>query len=285
MMLDEIRRAYAEEIRAVAHLESAELVEAFARVPRERFLGPGPWKVVRPHDRQEPYRTTTDADPRHIYHDVGVALDPARQLNNGQPSALALWLQAAAIAAGETALHVGCGVGYYTAIMAELVGSTGRLVAYEIDEGLAARARELLAPWPQVTVRDGDGGKPDGAYDAIFVNAGVTNVLPAWLAALRPGGRLIVPLTVHLPSFPQGVGMMVRVDRSDDRSDDRRWPVRVISQVGIFDCVNARNAADEAELMALLKPGAVTQIRAAALDAHERGPACLAHLPGFCLQR
>lgn len=280
MTPDEIRRTFAEEVRAVAHLEQAALVDAFARVPRELFLGPGPWRIVRPLDRQQPYRPTVDDDIRHIYHDVAVALDPARQLNNGQPSALALWLQAAALAPGEAVLHVGCGVGYYTAIMAELVGSTGRVAGYEIDPDLAARARELLAEWPQVVVETGDGGRPAGTFDAIFVNAGATNVLPAWTAALRPGGRLVVPLTVHVPSYPQGIGLMMRIDRRDDD----RWPARVISQVGIFDCANARDPAEEAELMALVKPGAVEQIRAIAREPHERGPACLAHLPGFCIQ-
>jgi hypothetical protein len=83
-----------------------------------------------------------------------------------------------------------------------------------------------------------------------------------------------------VPSYPQGVGIMMRFDRRDDE----RWPARVISQVGIFDCANARDPAEEAELMALVKPGAVEQIRAVAREPHERGQACLAHLPGFCLQ-
>src|ERR1041384_5380306 len=99
--VDEIRRAFAEEVRAVGHLESSALADAFARVPRERFLGPGPWQIVRPLDREQPYRATADDDARHIYHDVAVALDPARELNNGQPSALAMWLQALALAPGD----------------------------------------------------------------------------------------------------------------------------------------------------------------------------------------
>ena len=48
-------------------------------------------------------------------------------------------------------------MGYYTAILAELVGPTGAVSAIEIDEPLAERAREALAPWPQVTVVNGDG--------------------------------------------------------------------------------------------------------------------------------
>ncbi|HEU4730509.1 MAG TPA: hypothetical protein VFT22_21570 [Kofleriaceae bacterium] len=52
MTLGAIRRSYAEEVRAVAHLESAAVVEAFARVPREEFLGPGP--CLAPHPRVLP---------------------------------------------------------------------------------------------------------------------------------------------------------------------------------------------------------------------------------------
>jgi protein-L-isoaspartate(D-aspartate) O-methyltransferase len=279
MTIDEIRRAYAEEIRAVAHLASTALVEAFARVPREHFLGPGPWQTARPFDPGLPYRMTDDADPRHIYHDIVVALDPTRQLNNGQPSALARWIEAAALAPGEAVLHVGCGVGYYTAIMAELVGASGRVVGHEIDPAFGARARELLAAWPQVHVEVRDGGEPAETFDAIFVNAGVTHVLPAWIAALRPGGRLIVPVTVHLPDVPGGVGLMLRADRREGR-----WPVRIISQVGIYDCVNARDPANEAELMAMVRAGRAKEVRAAVVEPHERSEACLAHLPGFCLQ-
>src|SRR4029434_2853318 len=42
MDLDTQRQFYAEEIRAVANLQSEVLVQAFAKVPREYFLGPGP---------------------------------------------------------------------------------------------------------------------------------------------------------------------------------------------------------------------------------------------------
>jgi len=92
MTLDQARRAFAEELEAVAHLETPELVDAFARVPREAFLGAGPWQIGRALDLDRPYRTTIDADPRRIYHDVLVAIDPVRQLNNGQPSSLARWI-------------------------------------------------------------------------------------------------------------------------------------------------------------------------------------------------
>jgi len=43
--LEDYRRFNSEEIRFVANLNSPALVEAFARVPREKFIGPGPWRA------------------------------------------------------------------------------------------------------------------------------------------------------------------------------------------------------------------------------------------------
>jgi protein-L-isoaspartate(D-aspartate) O-methyltransferase len=188
--VEDRRRFFAEEIEAVAHLDNAALVDAFARVPREAFVGPGPWKIARAFDAKTPYRETPDADVRRIYHDVVVALDPARQLNNGQPSALAQWFAAIDPQSGDAVLHVGAGVGYYTAILAEIVGPGGRVHACEVDGELAQRARANLAAWPQVAVETSDASVIEPAsYDAIFINAGCTHARPEWLAALRAGGR------------------------------------------------------------------------------------------------
>jgi hypothetical protein len=80
--LQEARRSFAEELRYTAHVQSPAVVEAFATVPREHFAGPGPWRILSPR------RTTDDGDPKHLCHDVLVAIDEMRRLNNGQPS---LW--------------------------------------------------------------------------------------------------------------------------------------------------------------------------------------------------
>jgi protein-L-isoaspartate(D-aspartate) O-methyltransferase len=280
MTIEEARRWFSEEIRAIAHLESEALVAALARVPREAFLGDGPWQIPRSFELAAPYRTTVDADPRHIYHDVLVAIDQTRQLHNGQPSALARWIEAADVRRGDRVLHVGCGTGYYTAILAELAGPTGRVIAYEVDAGLAARAQAALRPWPAVEVVAGDASAPAGPFDAIFINAGCTHPRLEWLAALVPGGRLVIPLTMHFPTMPHGIGGMLRVERRDPH-----WPVKLVSQVGIYDCSNARDPENEAELRKLASLGLSPKIGSVLVEPHERGDSCLAHLPGFCLQK
>jgi protein-L-isoaspartate(D-aspartate) O-methyltransferase len=279
MTIEEARRWYAEEIRAVAHLTSDAVVEAFARVPRETFLGAGPWQIARSFDQPPHYRATSDADPRHIYHNVLIAIDPARQLHNGLPSALAQWIEAVGVRAGDRVLHIGAGLGYYTAILAELAGSTGSVVGYEVDAALAARAASALRPWPGVRIEASDASAPDGPFDAIFVNAGCTHPRAEWLAALAPGGRLVIPLTAGVPGLPHRIGSMVRADRRDPR-----WPASIVSQVGIYDCANARDPGLESELRKLVGFTAAVKPTVAVVEPHERGAACLVHLPGFCLQ-
>ena len=102
-----------------ANIRSPALVEAFARVPREKFLGAGPWEITSADDRrswalgamQAPNRQTDD--PRDLYRDVLVVLDKTGDINNGQPSALARWIDALDLKAGDRTYHLGCGVGYY----------------------------------------------------------------------------------------------------------------------------------------------------------------------------
>ena len=201
MTEDEVAAArhwFAEELRHVARLRSPAVVRAFATVPREHFAGPGPWRLLSPWYLQD-YWTTEDADPRHLYHDVLIAIDEARRLNNGQPSLWAFLYDQLDLAAGEHVVHVGIGTGYYSAILADIVGRDGAVTAVEIDAALAARARANLAlGWPQANVvaADGFAHRPERPADAIIVNAGVTHLSVAWLDALAEhDGRLLVPLT------------------------------------------------------------------------------------------
>ena len=46
--IEEARRRYAEELRFTAKVGSRVVVDAFATVPREHFLGPGPWRILSP---------------------------------------------------------------------------------------------------------------------------------------------------------------------------------------------------------------------------------------------
>ncbi len=252
------RRWFAEELRYTAGVRSPAVVRAFATVPRERFAGPGPWRVLSPMS-MDAYWTTDDADPRHLYHDVLVAIDETRRLNNGQPSLWAALYDRLGLTAGMRIVHVGAGTGYYSAILAEIVGREGRVTAVEIDPSLAERAQENLAfAWPQaeVVAADGFAFRPDRPADAIVVNAGVSHPSLTWLDALAAeDGRLLVPLT-----DAQGFGGFLLITRRAGAT--RRYPARYVGRTGIIPCVGGRNPEAEARLeAALVRPGGLTAVR------------------------
>ncbi|HET6372448.1 MAG TPA: methyltransferase domain-containing protein, partial [Candidatus Polarisedimenticolia bacterium] len=266
MTLDECRRFYAEEIRLAAGVKTPALVEAFARVPRERFLGPGPWQVATADIGcgGVSYLPTDDADPRWLYHNVAVALDASLNLNNGQPGTLARWIDELKLKPGDRVYHVGCGVGYYTAIIAEVVGPTGRVVAIEFEPPLAARAKENLSSYRNVEVHAGDGAAFDpGTSDAIVINAGVTHPHPAWLDRMADGGRLIFPLTITMgPSL--GKGVMFLITREKDR-----FPLRVVTVVAIYSCASVRDPALEPLLAKAFAGGALFTMKSVRRDPHD----------------
>jgi len=158
--LTTLRHWYAEDLALRTPVRNRSVVEAFAAVPRERFLGPGPWQIL-PLSRPDQPFTTPDAAPHWLYHDVLVAIDPARHLNNGMPSFWAHNFDRLDLTPGERVLQVGAGTGYYSAILAEMVGPQGRVVAIEHDAELAARAGVNLAQWGWVEAVAGDGRTHD----------------------------------------------------------------------------------------------------------------------------
>src|SRR6185503_21009761 len=116
MSVDLRRRFYAEEIEAVANLKSPAVVDALASIARERYLPPGPWTLRGEGDFMAPMRQTPDADPKHVYHNLAIGIDPQRMLFNGAPSVVASAIDALMPAEGNRVLHIGTGLGYYTAL-------------------------------------------------------------------------------------------------------------------------------------------------------------------------
>jgi protein-L-isoaspartate(D-aspartate) O-methyltransferase len=209
-----VRRAYAKEIIAISKIPDASVETAFAEVRREDFLGPGPWLVI---GERGDYVPTPSANPAYLYLDHVVAILPQRHLNNGQPSLHAKLLAHAGLRAGEHVVHVGTGTGYYTAIMAHLVGNSGRVTGIELDPDLAVRAWQNLASYPNVQIVCGNGAvTPFDAADVIYVSAGATRPAEAWLDGLADGGRLILPLTTSqgFPPVPlERRGAVFRIER------------------------------------------------------------------------
>jgi protein-L-isoaspartate(D-aspartate) O-methyltransferase len=277
------RRYFSDELAIGYNLRTPALIEALATVRREDFLPPGPWLIQGAGDVGGQPRLTPDADPKHVLHNVSVAIDPARQLFNGGPSAVVPAIDALDLAAGERVLHVGAGLGYYTAILADVVGSHGRVLAFEVDDALASGAAENLASRPQVRVVHGDASEIGGdTFDAIFVSAGVTHPPEKWLDALAVGGRLVLPLTSSMPQMRNiGKGWLLLLTRQSDAS----FTVRPMTIVAIYSAQGLRDEGMNAELGRALQKTPYLRPLHLRRDPHDQGGDCWFHGPGFCFRQ
>ena len=255
------RSFYAALITGAAGVVDPRIATAFRSVAREDFLGPGPWQVKAGNG----YIQTPSDDPAFLYQNILVALSAERGINNGEPLLHARCLSAVSPQAGDRVVQIGTGTGYYTAILAELVGPRGRVVAFEIDTALAERARRNLSDRPNVELRESSGVTgplPEG--DVIYVSAGATRPVTAWLEALAPGGRLIFPLTPEV-----GLGAMLRLERKSGG-----FAAEFISTAQFIGCIGGRDEAIAKELETAFAEGGARRVRSLHLAPERPDESC-----------
>ncbi|TRL28503.1 methyltransferase domain-containing protein [Methylosinus sporium] len=259
-----LRRVYARQLLARAGIsENKALEAAFAAIPRETFLVAPPWELLPVYFN---HRGVTTDDPALLYQDVLVSLQGHRRVNNGCPALHAALLNAVGVRPGERVAHIGAGTGYYTAILAHLVGPTGQVTAVEFDAELAGHARTALAAYSNVSVVHDDGSKwPQQQADVIYVNFGVNRPSDAWIEYLADDGRLMFPLTasaslIELSGKKGGVigkGPAFLVTRAGERFAAKSiGPVAIVQAEG--DLVTAK---DNERLAATLKKRTASFVR------------------------
>ncbi|WP_081162170.1 protein-L-isoaspartate(D-aspartate) O-methyltransferase [Ensifer aridi] len=178
-----LRRHMVEVIAIYADLASEELgkaaldervMAAMLRVPRHLFV-PAP---VAPFAYQDM--------PLPIGFDKTVS----------QPFMVALMTDLLAPQPHEAVLEIGTGLGYQTAILAQLAG---QVWSVEIIEEFASHAEALLQGFgmSNVGIRVGDGSRgwlEHAPFDKILVTAAAEEAPPALLEQLKPMGRMVLPL-------------------------------------------------------------------------------------------
>jgi protein-L-isoaspartate(D-aspartate) O-methyltransferase len=244
------RRRFAERIAKRQKITDQRLIEAFASVPRERYLGPGPWHVL----RSPGYSVTPNGEPG-LHIGLMAHLEPQ---------------------AGNHVVQVGVGSGYYTAILAHLVRPGGRITAIEYDEELARQASKNLADESDVQVVRADGTSYEfEPADGIYVNAGATRASELWLTNLKPGGRLIMMLTTD-----KWWGRILKVVRVNGG-----YAATLLGPCGFIPCINARDPESEVALSSALAAGRMKEVRSLRREHHAKDETCWMHCDGFCLSR
>jgi len=165
------------------------VLQAMGEVPREEFVPP---------ERR-----------RQAYEDS--ALPIGHEQTVSQPWVVAAICEGLELRGGEDVLEVGTGSGYSAAVLAAMAR---RVVSVELIAELAGRARETLARlgYDNVEVLAGDGSgelAQPGSFDAIAVHAAAPGLPGALARALRPGGRLVIPIAEG------GTDLLVAYERRD----------------------------------------------------------------------
>lgn len=159
------------------YIKSEQVKQAFLSVPRESFIPPR-------------------------FRDYAY-VDSPLDIGNGQtisaPHMIAIMCEALDIKHGQKILEIGTGSGYHAAIVAQIVGKTGKVYTIERFDSLAEKAKENLTRTgiTNVIIEVGDGscGLPlYQPYDRIYVTCAAPSAPPPLLEQLMDPGKLLVPI-------------------------------------------------------------------------------------------
>ncbi len=161
-------------------LKTPQIIKAFQKVKREDFL------------------------PKEI---KGLAeLNEALPIGYGQtisqPLVVAFMLELLQPREGEKILDIGSGSGWTSALLAEIVGEKGKVIAMEIVPELVEFGKNNVKKYNFIEKKivefvwgDGSKGYPKEApYDKILVSATAKKCYKSWKEQLKVGGRIVTPI-------------------------------------------------------------------------------------------
>ncbi len=161
-------------------LKTKRIINAFLKIKREDFL---------------------PEDLKHLAY-LNEALPIGYGQTISQPLVVAFMLEKLDPRPGEKILDIGAGSGWTSALLAEIVGEKGKVIAIEIIPELVEFGKKNVSKYNfiekgRVKFICGDGTKgyaQDAPYDKILCSASAKEVPNAWKEQLRIGGKIITPI-------------------------------------------------------------------------------------------
>jgi len=168
-------------------LKNKRIIEAFKKVKRKDFL---------PEDIKN-LAELNEALPIGLGQTISQPLVVAFMLEQLQPQP------------GDKILDVGSGSGWTTALLAEIIGSRGKVIAIEVIPELMEFGKKNVEKYNFVEkgvvefiCADGSKGYPNIAsrpelaegFDKILASAAAPELSPVWKEQLKIGGRIVTPI-------------------------------------------------------------------------------------------
>jgi len=150
------------------------VLEAMRKVPRHEFITPNFQNLA--------------------YNDYPLPTESGQTIS--QPYIVALMTELLGLTGKEKVLEIGTGVGYQTAILAELAGFVYSIERFDTLAVLAKKNLDKLN-YKNVSIKSSDGTKgwPEfSPYDRIIVTAGAPEIPQPLAEQLKEGGKMVIPI-------------------------------------------------------------------------------------------
>lgn len=197
-----LRESLASHLVAQGHAQRAEVAQAFRDEPRHLYVP----RFTRGHQADDGAWVQEEVNQTHpdwlheVYTDQVLLTSTWPAMSSSTvPSLMADMLDALDARPGMAVTEIGTGTGYNAALLGRIVGDEN-VMTIDVATELVTAARQALeeAGHDKVTVVCADGGSvgvvlPDST-DRLIATCGVSRVPDAWRRAVRPGGRIVVPL-------------------------------------------------------------------------------------------
>ena len=172
------------------YLSTERVIKAFKNVDRADFA-------------PEEYR-------KGCYEDTPLPIGRGQTIS--APSMVAIMSEKLDAKAGQKILEIGAGSGYQAAILAEIIGSKGKLFTVERIKEVADNAKKVLGKYKNVKLIVGDGTlgyKKEAPFDRIIVTAASPKIPEPLVEQLKEGGKMLIPIGNYL--FGQELDLITKV--------------------------------------------------------------------------
>lgn len=182
-------------------LKSPRIIEAFRKIQRVDFL---------PDDIRD-------------LAELNEALPIGFGQTISQPLVVAFMLELLDPQPGEKILDIGSGSGWTSALLGEIVGDNGRVIAIEIIPELKEFGKKNVAKYNLVGKKiisfisvDGSKGlKRESPFDKILASASAEKLPKAWKEQLEIGGRIVTPI---------GSSIWLFIKKNETEFEEKEYP-------------------------------------------------------------